>query len=466
MASVTRRSSSTKVQALPLQEVDLLAKEKENVSIPTQVLPGEGKVVVMVDPISTGGSVALEAKSRGFEIIACWSNDLFAEFRSHVPEAAKGLKYRSEIEQGSQSIAELATSVREAAGDLEIAACIVGGESGVTLADLLSLELGMRTNGPFSGGDRRNKSVQQKAVKAAGLRAVREALGTKWEDVKDFVASETLPIVVKPVEACGSDGVKLCSTVEEAKSHFELLMAGQRSMGADGAAVLCQEFLQGKEYVIDHVSRDGEHKTVMVWVYDKRHANGSAFVYYGMLPVDAESPEAKVVISYTRGVLDALKLNNGPTHGEVMMTRDGPCLVEMNCRAHGCEGAWVPLARALTGGYAQTEVTIDSFCDSDAFAQLPEVYPSPFQASGQEVMLVSFAEGTVIATPGYDKIRQMASFVALQTGIEVGSKVRRTIDLFTTAGVVVLANADKNQLQEDLDVIRSMEKENALFILE
>merc|ERR1712038_1357490 len=97
-------------------------------------------------------------------------------------------------------------------------------------------------------------------------------------------------------------------------------------VGAQDAAVLVQEFLKGQEYVIDHVSRDGVHKCVMVYVYDKRPTNGAAFVYYGMIPVDAESKEAKILIEYTRGVLDALKLDNGPTHGEVMMTSDGPWL--------------------------------------------------------------------------------------------------------------------------------------------
>merc|ERR1712227_875245 len=287
------------------------------------------------------------------------------------PEAAKGLKYRSEIEQGSQSIAELATSVREAAGDLEIAACIVGGESGVTLADLLSLELGMRTNGPFSGGDRRNKSVQQKAVKAAGLRAVREALGTQWSEVQDFVKQEPMPVVVKPVESAGSDGVKLCTSFQEAQEHFQLLMESQRKCGSQGAAVLCQEFLKGKEYVIDHVSRDGVHKCVMIWEYDKRPTNGAAFVYYGMIPVDSNTEIAKLLIKYTEGVLDALKLDNGPTHGEVMMTSDGPCLVEMNCRSRGWDGAWVPLAKALTGGYSQPDVGLDSHVDEMAFDKLP-----------------------------------------------------------------------------------------------
>lgn len=54
--------------------------------------------------------------------------------------------------------------------------------------------------------------------------------------------NESFPIVVKPVESCGSDGVKLCNTKDEAMNHFHLLIQSQRKVGAQGAAVLCQEF--------------------------------------------------------------------------------------------------------------------------------------------------------------------------------------------------------------------------------
>ena len=50
-------------------------------------------------------------------------------------------------------------------------------------------------------------------------------------------------------------------------------------------------------------------------MYDKRPANGAAFVYYGCSAVPSDSPEAKVLIPYVRGVLDALGLKNGPSHG-------------------------------------------------------------------------------------------------------------------------------------------------------
>ena len=79
--------------------------------------------------------------------------------------------------------------------------------------------------------------------------------------------------------------------------------------------VLCQEFLRGKEYVIDHVSRDGVHKLMMTWVYDKRPRNGSQFVYFGMLPIDPRSEEAQALVPYIRGVLDALGMRHGVSCG-------------------------------------------------------------------------------------------------------------------------------------------------------
>merc|ERR1719387_2434097 len=233
------------------------------------------------------------------------------------------------------TIQDTCAQISAIVGARELVGVIVGGETGVVLADELSEAFNLRTNGTACKG-RRNKSEQQKLVKAAGLRSTREASGTVLADVREFLQKEPMPCIVKPTESCGSDGVKKCSTVEEAEAHFELLMRSQKKAGAQDCAVICQEFLAGKEYVVDHVSRDGVHKTVMVWVYDKRPTNGADFVYFGMEPVPADSDIAKILITYMRGVIDALDIKYGPTHAEVMMTSDGtPCLVEMNCRAHG-----------------------------------------------------------------------------------------------------------------------------------
>ena len=45
-------------------------------------------------------------------------------------------------------------------------------------------------------------------------------------------------------------------------------------------AVLVQEWIEGVEYAVDTVSRDGEHKVTAMWKYDKRPVNGGPFVYF------------------------------------------------------------------------------------------------------------------------------------------------------------------------------------------
>jgi len=214
------------------------------------------------------------------------------------------------------------------------------------------------------------------------------------------------------------------------------------------------------------MGRDGVHKTTMVWVYDKRKANGGDFVYYGKIPVAIDSKEAQEMIPYVRGVLDALGIKNGPTHGEVMMTQRGPCLVEMNCRAHGGDGAWNPLAMELTGGFTQVNGSIDAYMDATAWAKIPDIPPSPYKAVGQNLILVSFAEGIVKSTPGYDQIKAMDSFVSLVTNIEPGTAVERTVDIFSRAGSVILMHHDAEVLEKDMATIRQMEIDCKLFEFE
>jgi hypothetical protein len=258
------------------------------------------KVVIMVDPYSTGCLVAQEISKRGFAILAVWTKGFSPEMRLHIPQACDPLHYLAEVEE-CETIAETAKACQDAAGEFKIHGCLAGGEAGVDVGDALSEYLGLLSNGtegPFK--NRRDKKIQQELIAKQGLRSVRQAGGDKFEDIEAFLKTEDFPVVLKPTESAGSDGVKLCVDFQEAKDHFHVLMKSQMVNGGNCPAVLAQEFLRGKEYVIDHTSLDGVHKTNMLWVYDKRSANGCAFVYFGMLPVPSDSPEAQILIPYVR----------------------------------------------------------------------------------------------------------------------------------------------------------------------
>ena len=258
-----------------------------------------------------------------------WTKGFAPEMKTHIPLSCRDLTYIAQVDDLQPwSVQDLIDNIKAAASNYAISkgketkggtesyytisGCIAGGEAGVDMADLLSEQLGVLTNG--TKGDyknRRDKKVQQELVRSKGLRAVRQACGSKFEDVLPFLQAEQMPVVLKPTDSAGSDGVKLCHSIDEAQKHFEHLLKVEAVNGGYNTQVLCQEFLRGKEYVVDHVSCNGIHKTMMVWVYDKRPRNGSQFVYFGMLPVDPESDEAKVLIPYVRGVLDALGMAHG-----------------------------------------------------------------------------------------------------------------------------------------------------------
>jgi len=332
--------------------------------------------VIVVTPYSSGCCIAQEIQNRGFKLICLWHAGIPESMKSHVPVSCQGkLKYDLELNEQS-TLEETAVFVLESAQScrFRIVACICGGDGGVDLADALSEELGLLTNGT-DVPNRRDKKVQQELVKAAGLRSIRQVAGKQFEDVQAFLEREKYPVVIKPLDSAGSDGVKLCHTYKEAKEHFIMLTNHHELInGGECQEVLCQEFLKGKEYVVDHVSRHGVHKTCMVWAYDKGNANGAEFIYFGDIPIDSESKEAKLLIPYMRGVLNALGVKNGPSHGEAIITEDGtPCLVECNVRAHGGDGVWQPLCRGLAG-YCQIDGAVDSYLYPERFAKLPGTY--------------------------------------------------------------------------------------------
>ena len=216
------------------------------------------------------------------------------------------------------------------------------------------------------------------------------------------------PLVLKPVQSSGTDGVKLCRSWHEAHEHLQALRGTKSSISVwANSGVLWQELLEGPEYVVDQVSRDGIHKTVMLWIYEKGQANGRDFVYRSMRPLaPSEYPEG--LVSYTRRALDALHFRNGATHAEVIMTSQGPCLVEMNVRLMGAGGCFVGLSRALTGT-SHVDALLDGL-DSERFRLLPDV-PEPFEAHrGLILYLRSYVSGKVLATH-FEKLRSLPSFM-------------------------------------------------------
>ena len=81
------------------------------------------------------------------------------------------------------------------------------------------------------------------------------------------------------------------------------------------------------------VSRDGVHKVVAIWAYDRRPVNGAGFVCFGQrLLTMQDDIHCEELVAYQKKVVDALGIRNGPTHGEVKWFKGEPVLVEVGAR--------------------------------------------------------------------------------------------------------------------------------------
>lgn len=153
---------------------------------------------------------------------------------------------------------------------------------GLATAEKVQESLSLPTSNNFVEG-RRDKYIMQELLKRRSLTSVRQVLTDDWDLVQSFLESleRPFPCVIKPARGAASVGVSKAHTLEEAKQQFHALLGTPGfANGTVSDAVLVQEWLVGTEFAVDTVSRDGEHKVVALWRYDKRQVNGAPFVYY------------------------------------------------------------------------------------------------------------------------------------------------------------------------------------------
>ena len=335
----------------------------------------EKQAVVIVDTFSTGAMLANMLYKTGYKVICVLSCDL-KHLLEMVPEGME-VQFAETIVYNSQndSLDELAEVVLKIRGvGLHIAAVMAGAETGVELADRISQAMELRTNGTANSEARRNKYVMGEAIRAAGLRAVKQLKATTWGEIEAWLEDwnpDPLKVIVKPIDSAGCDDVILCETIQDVQSAFGNIMGKVNAIGLVNQAVLVQEYLDGPEYAVDMVSRDGEHKVAAIWSYDIRVADQTRFVRRGERLLLADDLHCRELIEYQKKVITALGIRNGPTHGEVKWCKGEPVLVEVGARCHGGEGLWVKLAQDALG-VNQLQMTIDAYLHPDRFNALPD----------------------------------------------------------------------------------------------
>ena len=155
-----------------------------------------------------------------------------------------------------------------------------------------------------------------------------------------YLATQTFPIVVKADGLAAGKGVIIAQTLDEAQDAIDACFSG--AFGAAGASVVIEDFLEGEEASFFALC-DGCNALALATAQDhKRAGNGDTGPNTGGMgaysPAPVMTPELieRTMTDIIRPTVAAMAKRGTPFKGVLfaglMITRDGPQLIEYNVR--------------------------------------------------------------------------------------------------------------------------------------
>ncbi|MFI6093548.1 ATP-grasp domain-containing protein [Streptomyces sp. NPDC051218] len=294
----------------------------------------------------------------------------------------------------------------------------------------------------------------------AGLAHTRGGVVRTEEELTDLLASwASYPLVVKPFNSAGSDGCRICATPEEARTAFWAI-AGQRNlMGEINEGVLVQEFLAGSQYIVNTVSMDGRHLLAELYAERIDRVEGSPVLRHITSRTTPDEHEQELV-DYTMSCLDALGFRDGAAHTEVMLTADGPRLVEVNSRLMGPYLS--PDAYHCGFGYSSPHLVAERLLRPEDFRNRFDLPYGPAHTLAK-VFLRAHRPGVLSSADGLRELRRLPGFHSVARLPQVNDVLRDTQLTTGSCGTAFFVHEDAELIEHSLAVLHEIEDSGTLF---
>ncbi|MGC4804951.1 ATP-grasp domain-containing protein [Micromonospora sp. DT233] len=334
--------------------------------------------------------------------------------------------------------------------------CVLAGqEPGVELADVLSERLGLVGNGTARSEARRDKYAMAEALRAAGLHCADQLQSSDPEALVEWAVGTGFPVVVKPRKSAAGDNVYICGSAQEVREAAKAVLGSDTIYCETNGEALAQSFLPGTEYVVDMVSHDGRRYVCGVWEYQRRMLPSGRNIYDRERLLAADEHPAPDLIAYVDRALDVLGVRYGPSHAEVMLTPQGPALVEVGARI---AGNMHPGFHDRCAGGNQATLTALAYLRPDEF---DDGYAGGrFRRRGEAVCCTTSTElcGVVegIDEAVVDEIRGLDAVYGLNLKLAPGELIRPTVDLYSSTMRIFLAAATMEDIMRDYRRIETL----------
>lgn len=233
------------------------------------------------------------------------------------------------------------------------------------------------------------------------------------EDLSNIKDKIKFPCISKPVDSAGSRGVSKISCIEDLEASF--LYSQKRSKSKK---VIIEEFLEGKEVSVEIIVVDGTPHIIAVT--DKLTTGEPNFIELGhsqhtIIPSD-QSEKIKILAKKS---IKALGINTGPAHVEIMLTINGPKMIEIGARLGGdyITSHLVPLST----GIDLVEATIKLACREPI-----DIRPKYIMGSAMRSLIPN--DGKLVEIFGIEEAGQVKGVKEIIVSKSIGDNLTNTND--------------------------------------
>src|ERR1700761_6074961 len=201
---------------------------------------------------------------------------------------------------------------------------------------------GFKAFGPTKAAGRleSSKNFTKALCRANDIPTAKYEHFTEAESAKAYIRKQGAPIWVKADGLAAGKGVVVAMTEAEALAAVDMMFGG--GLGGAGAEVVIEEFLAGEEASFFALC-DGEHALPLASAQDhKRVGDGDTGPNTGGMgaysPCAAVTPDIeaqvmeRIVLPTVRAMARAGTPYKGALYAGLMLTAEGPKLIEYNCR--------------------------------------------------------------------------------------------------------------------------------------
>jgi biotin carboxylase len=267
----------------------------------------------------------------------------------------------------------------------------------------------------------RDKFLVRQRLAQAGITQPDFALARSNAELRQAVEQLGLPVLIKPADGYGSQNIVALQHEEDLDpllSPLDDMLPSRTDYGLGVRAndrLLVERLMHGQFIGCDTLSLAGQHQ--LLGVNHKLMFEPPSFAIRGG-GYTPNGPEFAALERYVFEVLDAVGFDTGATHMEIMLTTDGPRVVEINPRLVGAKiGRLINLALGRSVHADLIDTHLGRLPVPSAPGTRPQAAATRWIVAEHDGVLSHLAQPT--AAPG------IASVEVLKTA---GDTVRRPLD--------------------------------------